>query len=76
MGPLPPSFNEEESEERILAEFERREERMKLKLSGVDVDGEHKLEREEWMTELPGLRQVSTQLFSIKKLEILSKTLL
>lgn len=58
IGPLPPiATTAEEEEDRILAEFERREERMKLKLSGVDVDGEHKIEREEWMTELPSLRQ-------------------
>lgn len=58
VGPLPPSMmSQAQSEEHILAEFNRREERMKLKLSGVDVDGEHKLEREEWMTELPSLRQ-------------------
>ena len=59
IGPLPPTTNTaEEEEDRILAEFERREERMRLKLSGVDVDGERKIEREEWMTELPSLRQV------------------
>lgn len=57
VGPMPPGYqSQEQSEEHILAEFNRREERMKLKLSGVDVDGERKLEREEWMTELPSLR--------------------
>ena len=59
VGPMPPSMmSQEETEEHIEAEFNRREERMKLKLSGVDVDGENKLQREEWMTELPSLRQV------------------
>lgn len=58
VGPMPPSqMTEEEQTRFVLDEFQRREERMKLKLSGVDVDGEHKLEREEWMTELPNLRQ-------------------
>ena len=68
IGPLPPSQLADQSEAFILAEFNRREERMKLKLSGVDVDGENKLEREEWMTELPSLRQVRFFLISVKNI--------
>jgi len=55
VGPMPPTQNDEDEEDRIMSEFERREERMKQKLSGNDPDAKP-IEREEWMTELPSIR--------------------
>ena len=57
VGPMPPTQNDEDEEDRIMSEFERREERMKQKLSGNDPDAKP-IEREEWMTELPSIRTV------------------
>ena len=62
VGPMPPAFNDEDEEDRIMSEFERREERMKQKLSGNDPDAKP-VEREEWMTELPSIRTVSLRYF-------------
>ncbi|XP_039251523.2 GPALPP motifs-containing protein 1-like isoform X1 [Styela clava] len=54
IGPLPPSGNED-SLLSVAEQFEKRSKKMKDKLEGREAP--KKLEREEWMTELPPLLQ-------------------
>uniref|UniRef100_T1IVH1 DUF3752 domain-containing protein n=1 Tax=Strigamia maritima TaxID=126957 RepID=T1IVH1_STRMM len=51
IGPMPTTSNDDAGTSRIEAEFEKRADRMKKKLSGIEINKETK--RDEWMTQLP-----------------------